>query len=82
MSRFGVPLEKKKSLQLAHVHALQPSLKETLEQRGLTGSIKLALQEPAPSGTSLLTRTHPLTSSLAESLLEASLDSESLPDRA
>lgn len=80
MSRFGVPLEKKKSLQLAHVHALQPSLKETLEQRGLKGSIKLALQEPAPSGTSLLTRTHPLTSSLAESLLEASLDSEALPD--
>ncbi len=80
MSRFGVPLEKKKSLQLAHVHALQLSLKEKLEQRGLKGSIKLAMQEPAPSGTSLLTRTHPLTSSLAESLLEASLDSESLPD--
>ncbi|NEJ31729.1 helicase [Rhizobium leguminosarum] len=80
MSRFGVPLEKKKSLQLAHVHALQPSLKEKLEQRGLKGSLKLAMQEPAPSGSSLLTRTHPLTSSLAESLLEASLDSEALPD--
>lgn len=80
MSRFGVPLEKKKSLQVAHVHALQLSLKEKLEQRGLKGSLKLALQEPAPSGTSLLTRTHPLTSSLAETLLEASLDSEALPD--
>ncbi|OLP45722.1 DEAD/DEAH box helicase [Rhizobium oryziradicis] len=80
MSRFGVPLEKKKSLQLAHVHALQPSLKEKLEQSGLKGSLKLAMQEPAPSGTSVLTRTHPLTSSLAESLLEASLDSEALPD--
>ncbi|MET0438375.1 MAG: DEAD/DEAH box helicase [Devosia sp.] len=80
MSRFGVPLEKKKSLQFAHVHALQDSLKEKLEQRGLKGSVKLATQEPAPSGTSLLTRTHPLTSSLAESLLEASLDTETLPD--
>ncbi|TBE99668.1 DEAD/DEAH box helicase [Rhizobium ruizarguesonis] len=80
MSRFGVPLEKKNSLQLAHVHALQSSLKEKLVQRGLKGSIKLAMQEPAPSGSSLLTRTHPLTSSLAESLLEASLDSEALPD--
>lgn len=80
MSRFGVPLEKKKSLQLAHVHALQPSLKEKLEQRGLKGSLKLAMQEPAPLGTSVLTRTHPLTSSLAECLLEASLDSEALPD--
>lgn len=80
MSRFGVPLEQKKSLQLAHVHALQDSLKEKLEQRGLKGSVRLATQEPAPSGTSLLTRTHPLTSSLAESLLEASLDTEALPD--
>jgi len=80
MSRFGVPLEKKKSLQLAHVHALQDSLKEKLEQRGLKGSLKLATQEPAPSGASILTRTHPLTSSLAESLLEASLDTEALPD--
>ena len=80
MSRFGVPLEKKKSLQLAHVHALQNSLKEKLEQRGLKGSLKLATQEPVPSGASLLTRTHPLTSSLAESLLEASLDTEALPD--
>lgn len=80
MSRFGVPLEKKRSLQLAHVHALQDSLKEKLEQRGLKGSLKLATQEPVPSGASLLTRTHPLTSSLAESLLEASLDTEALPD--
>jgi len=80
MSRFGVPLEKKKMLQLAHIHALQDSLKEKLEQRGLKGSVKLATQEPVPSGASLLTRTHPLTSSLAESLLEASLDTEALPD--
>lgn len=80
MSRFGVPLEKKKSLQFAHVHALKDSLKEKLEQRGLKGSLKLATQEPVPSGASLLTRTHPLTSSLAESLLEASLDTEALPD--
>ena len=80
MSRFGVPLEKKKSLQFVHVHALQDSLKEKLEQRGLKGSVKLAAQEPVPSGASLLTRTHPLTSSLAESLLEASLDTEALPD--
>lgn len=80
MSRFAVPLEKKKTLQFAHVYALQDSLKEKLEQRGLKGSLKLATQEPVPSGASLLTRTHPLTSSLAESLLEASLDTEALPD--
>ena len=80
MSKFGVPLENKGAVHLAHVHALQPSLKEKLDQRGLRDSVRLATAEPAPSGTSLLTRTHPLTSSLAESLLEASLEPESLPD--
>ena len=80
MSRFGVPLEKKRSLYIAHVHALQESLREKLGQRGLVKSVKLATAEPAPSGTSLLTRTHPLTASLAESLVEASLDQEALPD--
>lgn len=80
MSRFGVPLEKKRSLHIAHVHALQESLREKLGQRGLQNSVKLATAEPAPSGTSLLTRTHPLTSALAESLVEASLDQEALPD--
>ena len=80
MSRFGVPLEKKRAVYIAHVHALQASLKEKLEQRGLEKSVKLAAAEPAPSGTSLLTRTHPLTASLAESLVEASLEQEALPD--
>ena len=36
------------------------------------------MTEPAPSGTALLTRTHPLTATLAEALLEASLDPEAL----
>lgn len=80
MSRFGVPLEKKRNTYVAHVHALQQALKEKLEQRGLEKSVRLATAEPAPSGTSLLTRTHPLTASLAESLVEASLDQEALPD--
>ena len=79
MSRFGVPLEKKRSLYVAHVHALQESLKEKLGQLGLQKSVKITTAEPAPSGTSLLTRTHPLTAALAESLVEASLDPEALP---
>lgn len=80
MSRFGVPLEQKKSLRIAHVHALHTGLKEKLGQRGLKGSVRLATHEPAPSGASLITRTHPLISTLAESLFEASLDTETLPD--
>jgi superfamily II DNA or RNA helicase len=78
MSRFGVPLEPRKSLLLAHIHALDSSLKERLAQRGLTNSVRLATAEPAPSGTALLTRTHPLTATLAEALVEASLDPEAL----
>lgn len=78
MSRFGVPLEPRKTLLIAHVHALEAGLKERLTQRGLSGSVRLAIVEPAPSGTALLTRTHPITATLAEALVEASLDPEAL----
>jgi superfamily II DNA or RNA helicase len=78
MARFGVPLESRKSLLLAHVHGLDAGLRERLEQHELKGSVRLALAEPAPSGVTLLTRTHPLTATLAESLVEASLDPETL----
>ncbi len=78
MSRFGAQLEPRKTVLLAHVHALEAGLKERLAQRNLAGSIRLAMTEPAPSGTALLTRTHPLTATLAEALVEASLDPEAL----
>ncbi len=78
MSRFGVPLEPRKSVLLAHIHALDQVLKERLSQRNLAGSIRLATAEPAPAGSALLTRTHPLTATLAETLVEASLDPEAL----
>ncbi|TXR49473.1 DEAD/DEAH box helicase [Phyllobacterium endophyticum] len=78
MSRFGVPLEPRKSVLIAHVHALETSLRERLNQRNLSGSVRLAMVEPAPSGTGLVTRAHPLTATLAEALVEASLDQEVL----
>lgn len=78
MSRFGVPLEPRKSVLIAHVHALETGLRERLNQRNLSGSVRLAMVEPAPSGTALTTRTHPLTATLAEALVEASLDPEAL----
>ena len=73
MARFGVPLEPRKTLLVAHVHALEAGLKERLAQRNLSGSIRLAMVEPAPSGTALLTRTHPLTATLAEALVGKSV---------
>ncbi|CCJ05601.1 DEAD/DEAH box helicase [Methylocystis sp. SC2] len=78
MARFGVPLETRKAVLLAHVKELDPSLRERLAEHDLRGSVRLATAEPAPSGTALLTRTHPLTATLAEALVEASLDPESL----
>ena len=78
MSRFGVPLEPRRSVLVAHVHALEAGLRERLAQQGMSRSVRLAPSEPAPSGTALLTRTHPLTATLAEALVEASLDPETL----
>jgi superfamily II DNA or RNA helicase len=78
MARFGVPLETRKAILLAHVDALDAGLRERLAEHDLTGSVRLAKAEPAPSGTALLTRTHPLTATLAEALVEASLDPETL----
>jgi len=76
LSRFGAALERKKTVALAHVHALDQALRERLEQRGMEGTLRIALSEPAPSGATLLTRAHPLTSTMAEALVEASLDPE------
>lgn len=78
MARFGIPLEPRKAMLLAHVDALDAGLRERLAEHDLKGSIRLATMEPAPSGTALLTRTHPLTATLAEALVEASLDPGSL----
>ena len=80
LSSFGVSLETKRAVLLAHVHALDPGLKERLAQKSLEGSVRLAVAEPAPAGVELLTRMHPLTATLAEALVEASLDPESLKD--
>ncbi len=78
MTAFGIPLEPRGPVMVAHVHALEHGLRERLEQQGLPSSVRLAPSEPAPSGTALLTRTHPLTATLAEALVEASLDPEAL----
>ena len=78
MSSFGIPLEARKSVLVAHVHELEPGLRDRLKQQGMSRSVRLALSEPAPSGTELVTRSHPLTATLAQALLEASLEPETL----
>lgn len=79
MKRFDAPLEPRKSILVAHIHALPTQLRDRLQQRGIKDTERLVEAEPAPSGTSVLTRTHPLTSTLAEALLEGALDPSVLP---
>lgn len=74
MSRFNAPLEARKSGFIANIHALNPALRERLEERGLLGNIRVVTADPVPSGASLLNRTHPLTTTLAEALVEGALD--------
>ncbi len=74
MAVYGVPLESAGSDLKAHLHALDRPLRERLGQYGLSGSIRLARSEPAQAGTSLLSRTHPLTTAVAESIVEGALD--------
>lgn len=78
MSSFGVPLDPCGSVLVAHVHALEMGLRDRLQQQGLSRSVRIAPAEPAPSGTLLLTRAHPMTATVAEALVEASLDPECL----
>ena len=75
MACFGVSLETKGPVVSAHVEALEAGLRERLQQRNLTGSVRLATAEPAPAGAQRLTRIHGLVTTTAE----ASLDPESLP---
>lgn len=77
MKRFDSPLEPvKKGLVRAHLAALPPTLRERLEARGLGGTVRIAFDEPALSGAQVVTRAHPIVSTIAEALLESTLDPE------
>jgi hypothetical protein len=52
---------------------------ERLAARGIEGSLRIAFEEPPPSGTEIVARSHPLTATLAEILLEGALDPSSSP---
>jgi hypothetical protein len=59
--------------------ALPPAVAERLTARGLEGTVRLAFDEPPPSGAEIVTRSHPLPATLAEMLLEGALDPGSNP---
>jgi hypothetical protein len=76
MSRLDAPLEDvaKTKILRAHIGSLPPAVKERLDARGLHESIRINFEELAPAGVQLVGRCHPLTSTLAEALLEGALD--------
>jgi len=75
MSRLDAPLQGiKANLVRAHLDALPNAVKERLAARGLEGSIRLAFDEPAPTGAEMVTRSHPLPAILSEALLEGALE--------
>lgn len=79
MARFDTPLEATRRGAAAHLHRLPPALRDRLAARGLENIVRLAFDEPAPHGAFVATRNHPLTATLAESLVEGALDPDASP---
>jgi hypothetical protein len=54
-------------------------VRERLAARGFEGTVKIAFEEPPPSGAEMVARSHPLPATLAEMLFEGALDPGSSP---
>ncbi|HEY2858087.1 MAG TPA: hypothetical protein VGJ21_06705, partial [Terracidiphilus sp.] len=74
MSRLNAPLEDGNGdTMLAHLDALPPALRERLAARGLDGTHRLVFEEPGPAGAEVVVRSHPITATVADYLLEGTL---------
>jgi superfamily II DNA or RNA helicase len=60
--------------------ALPPALSERLAAQGLEGRVDVDFDPPAAPGCSLIHRVHPLVATLAEYLLEFTLDERPVPN--
>jgi hypothetical protein len=80
MSRLDAAVEPEYgSIVRAHLAALPAAVAERLAGRGFEGTVRLAFEEPAPTGVEMVGRSHPLPATLAEILLEGALDPGSIP---
>jgi superfamily II DNA or RNA helicase len=80
MSRLDAALEPGKNGMIrAHISALPSAVTERLAARGLEGTVRIAFEEPPPSGAEMVGRCHPLPATLAEMLVEGALDPSSSP---
>jgi len=74
-ARLNAPLESANGGAVkAHLAHLPAALGERLEGRGFSGTLRATFTEPATARTELLNRSHPIVATLADYLLEASLD--------
>jgi superfamily II DNA or RNA helicase len=73
----AAPEASKSGVLRAPLDALPGAIRSRLEARGLEGTLALAFNEPPPRGAVMVSRANPLVSTLAEALLEASLDPRS-----
>ena len=75
MSRLDAPLDEGRAgAFVVHLDALPEAIRERLTARGLDGALRIAFEEPPPTGAQPVTRSHPLPATLAETLLEGALD--------
>ncbi|MDA8049848.1 MAG: DEAD/DEAH box helicase [Rhodospirillales bacterium] len=75
MSRLDAPLDPVgPNLVRAHLAALPGAIREQLAARGMEGTVGLSFEEPPARGAEMVTRTHKLPATLAETLLEGALD--------
>lgn len=82
MSRLDAPLEPGSgALFRAHLRHLPGAVAERLAARGLEYTVRLVFEQPAPAGAEMVSRGHPLPATLAEALIEASLDPGAAPVR-
>jgi superfamily II DNA or RNA helicase len=75
-TRLGAALEEKGDHYRFPCGYLPKPLQERLESVGLSGSIKLAFQHPAPTGVDFVPRSHPLVATLADYVAEQALESD------
>ena len=67
MSRLNAALEPdKKGAMRAHIAALPAAVSERLAARSLEGTVRIAFEEPPPSGAEMVARSHPLPATLRE----------------
>ena len=79
LKRLKAPLQSHGSISIAHLDRLPPALTERLSGRGLDGAVKLSFEEPAPPNAMVVTRNHPITSTIADMLLESALETIDAP---